>query len=129
MANIILKIIERCSDISFLSSLKILVGMLFGPANFLGLKFEIMLFFSSLVQSEIKNKSWLSGGKYFKNAFYENGTSDRTSAATNLFAIVCRLVTVWSPRLIIFGESCVFFWRKIMDLIPFHVFSCYSFYL
>ena len=76
MANEILKIIERCSDISSLSSLKIFVGMLFGPANFPGLKFEIILFFSYLVQSEIKNKSWLSGGNYFKNVFYENGTSD-----------------------------------------------------
>ena len=43
MANDVLKMIERCSDISTASSsLRILVQMLFGPVNFLGLKFEII---------------------------------------------------------------------------------------
>ena len=117
--------IERCSDISSASSLRILVGMLFYPADFLGLKLEIILIISSFVQGEIKNQSWSGGGKYSKKVLHENGTSDSTSAATKrmkllkLFAIVRGSVTVWSSRPIIFGESFVIFWREIMDLIPF----------
>ena len=38
------------------------------------------------------------------------------------FATVRESVTVWSSRLIIFGESFVVFWREIMNLIPFQVF-------
>ena len=76
MANDILKMIERCSDISSVSSLRILVGMLFGPADFLGLKFEIVSIISSFVQGEMKNESWLGGGKYSKKVLFENGTSD-----------------------------------------------------
>ena len=68
--------IERCSDISSVSSLRILVGMLFGPANFLGFKLEIISIISSFVQGEMKNESWLGGGKYSKKVLYENGTSD-----------------------------------------------------
>ena len=68
--------IERCLDISSVSSLKILVEMLFGLADFLGLKFEIILIISSFVQGEMKNESWLGGGKYSKKVLYENGTSD-----------------------------------------------------
>ena len=68
--------IERCSDISSVSSLRTLVGMLFGPADFLGLKFEIILIISSVVQGEMKNESRLGGGKYSKKVLHENGTSD-----------------------------------------------------
>ena len=63
--NDILKTIERCPDISSVSSLRILVGMLFSPADFLGLKFEIISIISSFVEGEMENESWLSGGKYF----------------------------------------------------------------
>ena len=70
MANDVLKTIERCSDISFVSSLRILVRMLFGSANFLGLNLEIILIISSFVQGEMKNESWL-GGKYSENLLYE----------------------------------------------------------
>ena len=38
MANDILKMIEKCLDISSLSGLQILVGKLFGHADLLGLK-------------------------------------------------------------------------------------------
>ena len=75
--------------------------MLFGPADFLGLKLEIISIISSFVQSDMKNESWLGGGKYSENLLYENGTSGWTSAATEqkkllkLFAIVLGLVTVW----------------------------------
>ena len=70
--------IERCSDISSVSSLRTLVGLLFSSANFLGLKFEIISIISSFVQGEMKTESWLvlSGGKYSNNLLYENGTSD-----------------------------------------------------
>ena len=68
--------IERYLYIPSVSSLRILVGMLFGPANFLGLKFEIILIISYFVQGEMKNESWLGGGKYSKKVLYENGTSD-----------------------------------------------------
>ena len=68
--------IERYSDISSVSSLRILVGMLFGPAEFLGLKFEIISIISSFVQGEMKNESWLGGGQSSKNVLYKNGTSD-----------------------------------------------------
>ena len=68
--------IERYLYIPSVSSLRILVGMLFGPANFLGLKFEIILIISSFVQGEMKNESWLGGGKYSKKVLYENGTSE-----------------------------------------------------
>ena len=67
---------ERCSDISFGSNLRILVGMLFGPADFLGLKFEIISIISSFVQGEMKNESRLGGGKYSKTVLYESGSSD-----------------------------------------------------
>ena len=102
--------------------------MLFGPADFLGLKFEIISIIFSFVQGQMKSKSWLGGDKYSKNLLYENGTSEWTSAATEkkklikVFAIVRGSVTAWSSRLIIFGESFVVFWRGIMDLIPFQVF-------
>ena len=56
--------IERCSDISSVSSLRILIGMLFGPAIFLSLKFEIISIISTFVQGEMKKESWLGGGKY-----------------------------------------------------------------
>ena len=56
--------------------------MLFGPTDFLGIKFEIISIISFPVQSEMKNESWLGGGKYSKGLLYENGTSDWTSAAT-----------------------------------------------
>ena len=68
--------IERYSYISSVSSLRILVGMLFGPANFLGLKFEIILIISSFVQDEMKNESWLGRGNYSKKVLYENDTFD-----------------------------------------------------
>ena len=66
VANDILKMIERVADTSSLSSLRILVGMLFGPADFLGLKFEIISIISSFAQGEMKNESWLGGAKYSK---------------------------------------------------------------
>ena len=56
--------------------------MLFGPTDFLGIKFEIISIISFPVQREMKNESWLGGGKYSKGLLYENGTSDWTSAAT-----------------------------------------------
>ena len=75
MANDVLKMIERCSDISPVSSLRILVGMLFGPADFLGFKLEIILIISSFVEGEMKNESWLGGGKYSEKLLYEHDTS------------------------------------------------------
>ena len=60
-----------------LSSLRILVGILFGPANFFGLKLKIILIIYSFVQGEMKNDLWLGGGgKYSEKLLYENGTSD-----------------------------------------------------
>ena len=50
--------------------------MLFGPANFLDLKFEVISIISSFVQDGVKKESWLGGGKYSKKFFYENDTSD-----------------------------------------------------
>ena len=44
--------------------------MLFGRANFSVLKFEII---SSFVQTEMKNESWLGGGKYSIKVLHENG--------------------------------------------------------
>ena len=76
MANDILKMTESCSDISSVSSFRILAGMLFGPADYLGLKFEIVSIISSFVKGEMKNESWLGGGKYSKKVLYENGTPD-----------------------------------------------------
>ena len=61
--------IERRSDILSLSSLRILVGMLFGPADFFSLKFEIILIISSFVEGEMEKESWLGGGKYSKKSF------------------------------------------------------------
>ena len=75
VANDVLKMTERCLDISSVSRLSILVGMLFGPADFLDLKFEVISITSSFVQGEMKNESWLGGGKYSKNLLYENGTT------------------------------------------------------
>ena len=49
VANAILRMIERCS--------RILVAMLVGPANFSGLKFEIVSIISCFVQSKMKNES------------------------------------------------------------------------
>ena len=54
--------VERHLNISSLPGLAILVGMLFGSADLLDLKFEIILIISSLVQVK-KNKPWLGGGK------------------------------------------------------------------
>ena len=62
VANDILKMTERCLDISSVSSLRILAGMLFGPADFLVLKFEIVLIIFSFAQGEMKNESWFGGG-------------------------------------------------------------------
>ena len=79
MANDALKMIERCSHMSSVTSFRILVGMPLGPVDFLGLKFEIISIISSFVQGEMKNVSWLGGGKYSKKKkkkLNENGTSD-----------------------------------------------------
>ena len=76
VANDVLKVIERCSDISSVSGLRILAGMLFGPADFFGSKLKIISIISSFVQGEMKNDSWLGGGKYSEKLLYENGTSD-----------------------------------------------------
>ena len=62
--------IERCSDISSVSKFRILVGMLFGPTNFLGSEFEIISIISSFVQGKTKIESWLGGGKYSKDLLY-----------------------------------------------------------
>ena len=78
----------------------------------------MFIFDHVLVQGEMKNESWLDGGKYSKKLLYENGTKK----LLKIFAIACRLLTVWSLRLFIFGESFVVFWREIMDLIPSQVF-------
>ena len=51
--------IERCWIYCPVSSLRILIGFLYGHAYFLGLKFEIILIISSLVQRETKNESSL----------------------------------------------------------------------
>ena len=77
MINNILKITERCSDISYLSRGRILVGMLFGAADLPGLKIEVISKFSSFSQVKMKNESWLGGGKYSNNVSYENGTSEK----------------------------------------------------
>ena len=69
VANDILKMIERVADTSSLSSLRILVGMLFGRADFLGLKSEIISIISSFVQGEMKNESWLGSVKYSKKCY------------------------------------------------------------
>ena len=64
---------------SFVTSFRILVRMPFGHVDFLGLKFEIISIISSFVQGEMKNVSWLGGGKYSKKKkkkLNENGTSD-----------------------------------------------------
>ena len=63
VADGVLKMIERCSGISS-------VGSLFGPVDFLGLKFEFISIISSFVQDEMKNESWLGGGKYSKILSY-----------------------------------------------------------
>ena len=77
MINGILKIIKRFSDISSLSRCTILVGMLFGASDLLDVKVEIISKFSSFSQGEMKNESWLGGGKYSNNVSYENGTSEK----------------------------------------------------
>ena len=102
--------------------------MPFGHVDFLGLKFEIISIISSFVQGEMKNVSWLGGGKYSKKKLNENGTSDWASAATGqkkllkVFAIVRWSVVVMSSRIISFGKSFVVFWKEIMGLIPLCIF-------
>ena len=54
--------------------LRSLVGMLYGPADLLGFRFEIISIIFSFVQSDIKNEPWLVGGKYSKKVLYENDT-------------------------------------------------------
>ena len=54
MANDLLKLIERCLDMSHVSSLRILVGMLLDSANFLGFTFEIISIISFFAQGEMK---------------------------------------------------------------------------
>ena len=49
--------------------LRVLVGMLFGLADFLGLKFEILSIISSFVQGKMKNECRLGGGKNSKKIF------------------------------------------------------------
>ena len=131
VANDVLKMTERCSDISFVRiyhSVRIWKRMQFGPVDILGLKFDIFSIIFSFVRGEMKNESWLGSDKYSKGLLHQNGTPDRTSAATEqkkllkVFAIVRGSVTVWTSRLIIFGESFFVFWRKIKDLILFQVF-------
>ena len=85
----------------------------------------MFIFDHVLVQGEMKNESWLDGGKYSKKLLYENGTKK----LLKIFAIACRSLTVWSLRLFIFGESFVVFWREIMDLIPFQVFFVLLIYI
>ena len=119
MANDILRLIERCLDMSHVSSLRILVGMLLVSANFLGFTFEIISIISSFVQGEMKNKPWLSDSKFEKKFYMKMAP---LTELLKVFAIVVRSVTVWFSRLIIFGESFVVFWREIMNLIPFQVF-------
>ena len=125
VANDILKMIERVADTSSLSSLRILVGMLFGRADFLGLKFEIISIISSFVQGEMKNESWLGSVKYSKKCYRKMAPLTELTEQKKLlkvFAIARGRVTVCSPRLIIFGESFVVLWREVMDLIPFQVY-------
>ena len=55
VVNDMFKMIASCSYISSLSSLRIFIGMLFGPADLLGLKFEIIYIMSSFVQGEVRN--------------------------------------------------------------------------
>ena len=50
--------------------------MLFGLGGFLDFKFEIISIITPFVQGEMKNKSWLGGGKYSKKVLDENGTSE-----------------------------------------------------
>ena len=110
VANDVLKMIERCSDISPVSSLRILVGMLFGPADFLGFKLEIILIISSFVEGEMKNESWLGGGKYSEKLLYEHDTSDWTSAAAEqkkLLKSVCNCSRISSDMAF---ETYYFWW-------------------
>ena len=89
--------IERCSDVAFLSSLRILVEMLFGPVYLLALKFEIASIISSFVQDEMKIRSWLGGDRYWKSVLHEIVTSDWSTEQKRLlqvFAIVHGSVTV-----------------------------------
>ena len=62
--------IKRCLEISSLSSLRILLRMLFGPVDLLDLKFGIISIISTFKQGETKNESWLGGGKYSKKIFF-----------------------------------------------------------
>ena len=109
--------------------LRILVGMLFGYANFLDIKFEITLIFLLLCNVRRKTSLRLGGGKYWKKVLYIMA-SDWTSAATEqkksleVFAIVCVSVTVWFSRLdnYFLWIICHFLRREIMDLIPLQVF-------
>ena len=49
--------IKRCLEISSLSSLRILLRMLFGPVDLLDLKFGIISIISTFKQGETKNES------------------------------------------------------------------------
>ena len=59
VASDTLKMIERCSDILSLSSLRVFEVMLFCLTDCLDLRFEIISIISSFVQGEMKNESWL----------------------------------------------------------------------
>ena len=61
--------IERCSNKLSLDGFRILVEMLFTAADLLWLVFEIVWIISSFVHGEIKNQSWLDGGKYSEKRF------------------------------------------------------------
>ena len=54
--------------LGFCYSFRILLGMLIGSANLLGLKFQTVSIISSFVQGEMKHESCLVGGKTCKKA-------------------------------------------------------------
>ena len=58
-------------DISSLSSLKIFVGILFGPIDFRGSRDRIMFLISILSFGLMKKKFMLTGGRKSENLFLE----------------------------------------------------------
>ena len=125
--------IERCWIYCPVSSLRILIGFLFGHAYFLGLKFEIILIISSLVQRETKNESSLVVN--IEKKFYTQRAPDWPSAATEqkkllkVFKIVCGSLTVWSSRLANYFWWITFCREKLWIWFLSRYFWCYWYFI
>ena len=119
---------EKWDENSSLSSLTILVGMLFGPTNLFEFRLEIMLVILFLLVGNKKNEFEELFSMYSEKCLREQFTlalffsAAETKCLLKIYAIWTGFVTVFLLCFKVLGTLLEIYFNVINDFIPFQVF-------